>query len=165
MSSPLEILPRTQGANVARLTLHEASPPTLHQTQRPIRVRIRQINYQLFVLTAQSSSLTLTVTELTHGGDTEGTTRTEQTKVSRSAAGILPSQEALGEGGELAFPVLDEVTLGHEVVELLSLLRHHHPRILLHAEPQTYAAAAEGRREEKACQCRGINNLCTQLLD
>lgn len=42
--------------------------------------------------------------------------------MSRSAAGALPSQEALGEGGELAFPVLDEVTLGHEVVELLALL-------------------------------------------
>lgn len=34
----------------------------------------------------------------------------------------LPSQEALRESGELAFPVLDEVALGHEVVELLSLL-------------------------------------------
>ena len=38
------------------------------------------------------------------------------------AARILPSQEALGEGGELAFAVLNEVTLGHEAVELLSLL-------------------------------------------
>lgn len=42
--------------------------------------------------------------------------------MSRSAAGALPSQEALGKGGELAFPVLNEVTLGHEVVELLTLL-------------------------------------------
>lgn len=33
----------------------------------------------------------------------------------------LPSQEALRESGELAFPVLDEVALGHEVVELLAL--------------------------------------------
>lgn len=35
---------------------------------------------------------------------------------------LLPSQEALREGGELAFPVLDEVALGHELVELLPLL-------------------------------------------
>lgn len=35
---------------------------------------------------------------------------------------LLPSQEALREGGELAFPVLDEVALGHELIELLPLL-------------------------------------------
>lgn len=35
---------------------------------------------------------------------------------------LLPSQEALRESGEFAFPVLDEVALGHEVVELLALL-------------------------------------------
>lgn len=35
----------------------------------------------------------------------------------------LPSQEALGECGELAFPVLDEVSLlSHQVIELLSFL-------------------------------------------
>lgn len=42
--------------------------------------------------------------------------------MSTFTAGVLPSQETLGEGGELAFPILNEVTLGHEVVELLSLL-------------------------------------------
>lgn len=46
----------------------------------------------------------------------------DKPKLSRLAARILPPQEALGEGGELALPVLNEVTLGHEVVELLSLL-------------------------------------------
>lgn len=56
----------------------------------------------------------------------------------------LPSQEALRESGELAFPVLDEVALGHEVVELLALLRHHDPRVLLHAQLQAYSREQEG---------------------
>lgn len=42
--------------------------------------------------------------------------------MSRLAGRLLPSQEALGKGGKLAFPVLNEVALGHEMVELLSLL-------------------------------------------
>lgn len=66
--------------------------------------------------------------------------------MSRLVARLLPSQEALGEVGELAFPILNEVALGHEVVELLSLLRHHHPRVLLHAEPQTYTAGRGGQK-------------------
>lgn len=56
--------------------------------------------------------------------------------VGGSAARSLPPQEALGKRGELAFPVLNEDALGHEAVELLPLLRHHHPRVLLHAQPQ-----------------------------
>ena len=40
----------------------------------------------------------------------------------RSATGAIPSEEALGESGELALPILNEVALGHEVVELLPLL-------------------------------------------
>lgn len=43
-------------------------------------------------------------------------------EASRLAARPLPPQEALGKGGELAFPVLNEVALGHELIELLSLL-------------------------------------------
>lgn len=39
-----------------------------------------------------------------------------------SIARALPSQKTLGKGGELAFPILYEVPLGHEVVELLSFL-------------------------------------------
>lgn len=60
-----------------------------------------------------------------------------------SAARSLPPEEALGKRGELAFPVLNEGALGHEAVELLPLLRHHHPRVLLHAQPQ---ACKEGGR-------------------
>ena len=86
---------------------------------------------------AQSSTLSPSQLQSSLQCETEETTRTERFA---AFSRLLPSQEALGEGGELAFPVLDEVTLGHEVVELLPLLWHHHPRILLHAEPQTCAA-------------------------
>lgn len=60
---------------------------------------------------------------------------------------LLPSQEALREGGELAFPVLDEVALGHELIELLPLLWHHDPRVLFHAKLQAYKQREEGRCE------------------
>lgn len=46
----------------------------------------------------------------------------ETTRTQHWSAGDVPSQEALGERGELAFPILNEVSLGHEVVELLPLL-------------------------------------------
>lgn len=96
-------------------------------------------------LMAQTSTHSLTFTQLTpmwHRGNRSDCTLSSF--LSR-AARLLPSKEALGEGGELAFPVFNEVALGHEVVELLSLLWHHHPRILLHAEPQTCAAEEGGR--------------------
>lgn len=75
------------------------------------------------------------------------------TRVWGSAARSLPSQEALGKRGELAFPVLNEGALGHEAVELLPLLRHHHPRVLLHAQPQACKKRGKGReRVQRARQ-------------
>lgn len=67
----------------------------------------------------QSSTLSPSQLQSSLRCETEETTRTEHFA---AFSRLLPSQEALGEGGELAFPVLDEVTLGHEVVELLPLL-------------------------------------------
>lgn len=64
-------------------------------------------------------------------------TLTQKTIQTECSLSCLPPQEALREGGKLAFPVFDEVPLGHEVVELLSFLRHHHPCVLLHSQPQT----------------------------
>lgn len=49
----------------------------------------------------------------------------------------LPSEKALGEGGEFALAVLNEVALfAQEVIKLLALLRDHHPGVLLHAQSQ-----------------------------
>lgn len=72
----------------------------------------------------------------------------------RIKAWVLPSQETLGEVGELAFPVLYEVSLGHEVVKLLPLLWDHHPCILFHAEPQTCTA----EKIQKAYEYYDFNN-------
>lgn len=47
------------------------------------------------------------------------------------------------------------MTLGHKVVELLSLLRHHHPRVLLHAERQTW----KGERVQESSQTRRDTNF------
>lgn len=52
-----------------------------------------------------------------------------------NSGATLPAKEALGEGGELALAVLDEMALlAHELVKLLPLLGHHDPGVLLHAQ-------------------------------